>query len=51
MHERIAEVHPAVAAAMRHVDSSSEPRLERIMSEIRTHRKRAARAGEPTGRP
>jgi thymidylate synthase ThyX len=45
MHERISAVHPAVGAAMRHVDSSSEPRLERIMSEIRTHRKRAALAG------
>jgi len=42
MHERIADVHPAVAAAMTHVDSSTEPRLERIMSEIRTHRKQAA---------
>jgi thymidylate synthase ThyX len=42
MHERIAAVHPSVAAAMRHVDSSTEPRLERILSEIRTHRKRAA---------
>ena len=45
MHERISAAHPAVGAAMRHVDSSSEPRLERIMSEIRTHRKRAALAG------
>jgi thymidylate synthase ThyX len=42
MHERIAAVHPAVAAAMSHVDSSQEPRLERILSEIRTQRKRAA---------
>ena len=42
MHERIADVHPSVAAAMTHVDASTEPRLERIMSEIRTHRKRAA---------
>jgi hypothetical protein len=42
MHERIAAVHPGVAAAMSHVDTSAEPRLERIMSEIRTHRKRAA---------
>ena len=41
MHEQISAVHPAIGAAMRHVDSSSEPRLERIMSEIRTHRKRA----------
>ena len=40
MHERIASVHPAVAAAMSHVDHSQEPRLERVLSEIRTHRKR-----------
>ena len=40
MHERIAAVHPAVAAAMTHVDTSQEARLERILSEIRTHRKR-----------
>jgi thymidylate synthase ThyX len=40
MHERIAAIHPAVAAAMTHVDTSREPRLERILSEIRTHRKR-----------
>ena len=44
MHERIAQVHPALAAAMVHVDSSTEPRLERIMSEIRAHRKRVAAA-------
>jgi thymidylate synthase ThyX len=42
MHEQIAAVHPGVAAAMRFVDDSTEPRLERMMSEIRTHRKRAA---------
>jgi thymidylate synthase ThyX len=42
MHERIAAVHPNVAAAMSHVDTSSEPRLERIMSEIRSHRRRVA---------
>jgi thymidylate synthase ThyX len=40
MHEQIASVHPAVAAAMSHVDLSQEPRLERILSEIRTQRKR-----------
>ena len=40
MHERIGAVHPAVAAAMSHVDLSEEPRLERVLSEIRTHRKR-----------
>ena len=44
MYERIAAIHPAVAAAMTHVDSSQEPRLERILSEIRTQRKRAALA-------
>ena len=27
---------------MTHVDTSAEPRLERILSEIRTHRKRLA---------
>jgi len=53
MHERIASVHPAIAAAMTHVDSSTEPRLERIMSEIRTHRKRIAaeRQPEPSDAP
>ena len=47
MHEQIAAVHPGVAAAMVHVDTSSEPRLERIMSEIRTHRRHmeSAKAG------
>jgi thymidylate synthase ThyX len=39
MYEQIAAVHPAIAGAMRHMDTSQEPRLERIMSEIRTHRK------------
>ena len=50
MHERIAAIHPGVAAAMSHVDSSAEPRLERIMSEIRTHRKQV-RAAEQTEAP
>ncbi len=54
MHERIAAVHPAVAAAMDHVDTTREPRLERILSEIRTQRKRIEAAersaeGAPTG--
>jgi len=35
MHARIAAVHPSVAGAMRHRDATSEPRLERILSEIR----------------
>jgi thymidylate synthase ThyX len=44
MHEAIATVHPAIAKAMVHVDSTTEPRLERILSEIRTHRKRTTAA-------
>ena len=44
IHAEIAAVHPAVAAAMTHVDTGTEPRLERILSEIRTHAKRAAAA-------
>ena len=39
LHEQIAAVHPAVAAAMTYVDGETEPRLERILSEIRTHAK------------
>ena len=42
MHARIAAVHPAVAATMGHVDSETEPRLERILAEMRTQ----ARAAE-----
>ena len=42
LHAEIARVHPAVAAAMKFVDRDTEPRLERILSEIRTQAKRAA---------
>jgi thymidylate synthase ThyX len=35
MHAQIAAVHPAVAAAFTHVDPETEPRLERILSEMR----------------
>jgi thymidylate synthase ThyX len=35
MHAAIAEHHPAVAAAMVHVDHTSEPRLERLLAEVR----------------
>src|SRR5207245_5085306 len=42
MHRLIAEVHPAVAAAMTHVDVSGEPRLERLLAEMRTQAKREA---------
>jgi thymidylate synthase ThyX len=44
LHAEIAAVHPAVAAAMEYVDRDTEPRLERILSEIRAHAKQAARA-------
>ncbi|MFZ1996977.1 MAG: FAD-dependent thymidylate synthase [Solirubrobacteraceae bacterium] len=37
MHAQIAAVHPAVAGAMTHVDVEVEPRLERILSEMRSH--------------
>jgi thymidylate synthase ThyX len=43
MHAQIAAVHPAVAAAMTHVDRESEPRLERILSEMRSHARAAHR--------
>jgi thymidylate synthase ThyX len=35
MHAQIAAVHPAVAATFTHVDLETEPRLERILSEMR----------------
>jgi len=44
LHAEIARVHPAVGAAMTFVDRDTEPRLERILSEIRAHAKQAARA-------
>jgi thymidylate synthase ThyX len=43
MHAQIASVHPAVAAAMIHVDRQTEPRLERILSEMRTHARTGGR--------
>ena len=42
MHARIAEVHPGVAGAMRHVDFDTEPRLERILAEMRTQARATA---------
>ena len=45
MHALIGEHHPAVAAAMTYVDTSSEPRLERLLSEMRLQSRRAAFAG------
>ena len=44
MHEHIAAVHPAVGAAMTHIDLQTEPRLERIVSELRTQAKLDARS-------
>ena len=45
MHRLIAQVHPAVAGAMTHVDTEAEPRLERILSEMRTQAKIDALSG------
>ena len=42
MHTAIEQRHPAVAATMRYVDHSSEPRLERILAEIRGESRRAS---------
>jgi thymidylate synthase ThyX len=39
MHRLVDSVHPAVAATMTHVDNDTEPRLERILSEMRTQAK------------
>jgi thymidylate synthase ThyX len=44
LHAEISRVHPSVGAAMTHVDRDTEPRLERILSEIRTQAKAAAAA-------
>ena len=43
MHALIAERDPAVAGAMKHVDLSTETRLERILSEMRTEARLAGR--------
>jgi thymidylate synthase ThyX len=43
MHAQIAAVHPAIAATMSHVDTEAEPRLERILSEMRTAARSAGR--------
>jgi len=45
LHAQIADRHPAVAAAMDYVDRSSEPRLERILAEMRLSDRRAALSG------
>lgn len=50
MHREIGEVHPAVAASMSHVDDEAEPRLERILSEMRTQEKLDALGAGERGR-
>jgi len=40
MRDEIAGVHPGVAAAMSFVDESTEPRLERLLAEIRNESRR-----------
>jgi thymidylate synthase ThyX len=42
MHALIADIHPAIASAMRHVDTDTEPRLERILAEMRTQARASA---------
>jgi hypothetical protein len=49
MHAQIAAVHPAVAGAMIHVDDETEPRLERVLSEMRSARKRSEGPDAPSG--
>jgi thymidylate synthase ThyX len=44
MHALIAERHPAVAGAMKHVDRTTETRLERLSAEIRGESRRTALA-------
>jgi thymidylate synthase ThyX len=43
MRRLIAEVHPAVAGVMAFVDDSTEPRLERLLGEIRNERRSSSR--------
>src|SRR5919199_1901748 len=45
MHRLIAAVHPAVAGAMTHVDTTAEPRLERVLAEMRSEARRTRAAG------
>jgi thymidylate synthase ThyX len=39
LHRLIATVHPRIAAAMQHLDTSAEPRLERMPAELRSERR------------
>jgi thymidylate synthase ThyX len=42
MHAQISAVHPSVGALMTHVDRDTEPRLERILAEMRSQSRIAA---------
>jgi thymidylate synthase ThyX len=44
MHAQISAVHPVVGAMMTHVDRETEPRLERILAEMRSHARVSAGA-------
>jgi len=44
MHAQISAVHPAVGALMTHVDRETEPRLERILAEMRSQARTGAGA-------
>jgi thymidylate synthase ThyX len=44
MHRQISRVHPVIAEAMSYVDVETEPRLERILSEMRTEAKQQSRS-------
>jgi thymidylate synthase ThyX len=50
MHRQISQVHPVVGEAMTHVDTEVEPRLERILSEMRTEAKQRAASAPAHGR-
>ncbi|MFM9078424.1 MAG: FAD-dependent thymidylate synthase, partial [Solirubrobacterales bacterium] len=50
MRDAIAAEHPSIAASMEFVDDSEEERLERILSEVRTHETPVA-AGTTTAPP
>ncbi len=45
LHAQIADVHPGIGAAMTHVDIETEPRLERVLSEMRAQRRAAVTSG------
>ena len=44
MHAQISSVHPSIGALMTHVDRETEPRLERILSEMRSDTRAGAGA-------